>query len=154
MTPSLGSLHPPHHSEIARETVKNQFKRWIRLSLAFKCASKSILDINIRDVRVKISNDTFSRKPGDRIKAVVHFCLEDYNGIQTMLTFEVKKKQEMKMLQTFAAETISNCFSKKEDIMYLGVPKQLLKDLNKAYDEIWRVDRRSISISRRQGHLT
>ena len=110
--------------------------------------SKSILDINIKDVRVKISNDTFSRKPGDRIKAVVHVLLGDYNGIQSMLTFEVKKKQEMKMLQTFAAETISNCFSKKEDIMYLGVPKQLLKDLNNEYDKIWRVEGKSISMSK------
>ena len=65
-----------------------------------------------------------------------------------MLTFEVKKKQEMKMLQTFAAETISNCFSKKEDIMYLGLPKQLLKDLNNEYDKIWRVEGKSISMSK------
>ena len=56
-----------------------------------------------------------------------------------MLTFEVKKKPEMKMLQTLAAETISSCVSKKEDIECLEIPKQLYADLNKAYDELWRV---------------
>ena len=114
--------------------------------VAFKCASKSILDINIKDVRVKISNDTFSRKPGDRIKTFAYVHFTDYNGIKSMITFEVKKKPEMKMLKTLAAETISSCISKKEDIEYLEVPKQLKKNVNKAYDKIWRVDGRNLFI--------
>ena len=117
---------------------------------AFKwtSTSKHTLDSNIRDVRVKISNNTFSRKSGDRIKTFAYVHLTDFDGIQSMLTFEVKKKPEMKMLQTLAAETILSCISKKEDVKCLEVPKELLRDLNKAYDEIWRVDGRSISLSK------
>ena len=55
---------------------------------------------------------------------------------------------KMKMLQTFAAETISNCLSKKDDINFLRVPKPLLTDLNNEYDKIWRVAGKSISISK------
>ena len=133
----------------------NAFEKWPRdmSEVAWLAGTtwiwNSILYHDIKDIRIKISNNKFSRKPGDRIKAVVHVLLGDYNGIQSMLTFEVKKKQEMKMLQTFAAETISNCFSKKEDIMYLGLPKQLLKDLNNEYDKIWRVEGKSISMTKR-----
>ena len=119
---------------------------YIGWEAAFKWISKPILDINIRDVRVKISNNTFSRKSGDRIKTFAYVHFTDYNGIKSMITFEVKKKPEMKMLQTLAAETISSCISKKEDIEYLEVPKQLQKNLNKAYDKIWRVDGRNLFI--------
>ena len=133
----------------------NAFEKWPRdmSEVAWLAGTtwiwNSILYHDIKDIRIKISNNKFSRKPGDRIKAVVHVFLGDYNGIQSILTFEVKKKQEMKMLQTFAAETISNCFSKREDIMYLGLPKQLLKDLNNEYDKIWRVEGKSISMTKR-----
>ena len=89
----------------------NAFEKWPRdMTMVGREAGtswiwNSILSQDIKDIRIKISNEKISRKPGDdRIKAVVHVCL----GIQSMLTFEVKKKQEMKMLQTFAAETISN----------------------------------------------
>ena len=118
---------------------------------AYMWMYSSILDINIKYIRVEISNDTFSGKPGDRIKTVFHVHLTDHKDIQSMLTFEVKKKkEEMKMLQTLAAETISSCVSKKEDIEYLELPKQLQEDLNKAYDGS-RVDRKSISISKHRG---
>ena len=108
------------------------------------------IDLNIRDIGVHISSDTFSQKPGDRIKTVVHVHITDYYGTQSTVIFEVKKKPklEMKMLQTLAAETILSCISKKEDVECLEVPKELLRDLNKAYDEIWRVDGRSISLSK------
>ena len=56
-----------------------------------------------------------------------------------MLIFKVKKKQEVKKLQTLAAETISDLVSQKEDFEHLEIPKQLLSDLNEAYDDIiWR----------------
>ena len=125
----------------------NAFEKWPRdmsevgWEAGFTWMWNSILYHDIKDIRIKI-------KPRDRIKAFVHVLLGDYNGTQSMLTFEVKKKQEMKMLQTFAAETISNCFSKKEDINYLRVPKPLLTDLNNEYDKIWRVAGKSISISK------
>ena len=111
--------------------------------------SNSILDRNIRAVSVHISNDTLSRKPGERIKTFVHVHLTDFKNKKLKLIFEIKKKLEMKMLQTLAAETIVNCVSNsKEDLEYLFVPKLLLKDLKKAHDDIWRVDdEQSISIS-------
>ena len=108
--------------------------------------SNSILDRKIKDVSVHFSNDTLYRKPGERIKTIVHVHLTDFKNIKTNLIFEIKKKLEMKMLQTLAAETIANCVSKKEDIKYL-VPKLLLEDLNKAHDDIWRMDEQLISIS-------
>ena len=119
---------------------------------AIEWICSSILDYkDFRDIGVEIGNDTFSRKPGDRIKTVFHVHLTDHKDIQSMLIFEVKKrKEEMKMLQTLAAETISSCVSKKEDFEYLEVPKQLQEDLNKAYDGS-RVDRKSISISKHRG---
>ena len=132
----------------------NAFEMWpenmvkVGKTAAIEWICSSILDYkDFRDIGVEIGNDTFSRKPGDRIKTVFHVHLTDYDGIQSMLTFEVKKKkEEMKMLQTLAAETISGCVSKKEDIENLELPKPLLMDLNKAYDGS-RVDRKSISIS-------
>ena len=41
----------------------------------------------------------------------------------------------MKTLQTLAAETISECISKREDFEHLEVPKQLLAELNQSYDD-------------------
>ena len=114
----------------------------------------TFLDMNIRNVSLHISNDLFFRQPGDRIKkTVVHVHLEDYKGIQSILTFEVKKKQEteMKRLRTLAAETMANNITRGGDIdvEYLGVlPKHLIKDIKKEYNEFLRVDRRPISISK------
>ena len=117
---------------------------------AIKWIHKNILGENIREIGVEISNDKFSQKPGDKIKAVVHVHLIDYNDIKSTVIFEVKKKPQMKTLQILAAETISSCISKKEDIEFLEVevPKQLLTDLKKAYEDSWRVDGRSISLSK------
>ena len=122
----------------------NAFEKWPRdmSEVAWEAGTtwiwNSILYHGIKDIRIKISNNKFSRKPGDRIKAVVHVLLGDYNGIQSMLTFEVKKKQEMKKLQTLSAETVSDFVSKKEDFEHLEVPDELLTNLNEAYDDIWR----------------
>ena len=131
----------------------NAFEMWpenmarVGKIAAIEWICSSILDYkDFRDIGVEIGNDTFSRKPGDRIKTFAYVHFTDYNGIKSMITFEVKKKPEMKMLQTLAAETISSCISKKEDIEYLEVPKQLQKNLNKAYDKIWRVDGRNLFI--------
>ena len=88
---------------------------------------------NIRVERVWI-NSTFSR-----IKRVHVYTEVDF-VFKTKLTFFVKKKQEMKTLQTLAAETISNLVSKEKDFEHLEVPKLLLPDLNEAYDDIWRVN--------------
>ena len=82
-------------------------------------------DIRIKRVRIK---HTFSR-----IKRV-----DVYIDQRTKLTFFVKKKQEMKTLQTLSAETISNCVSKEKDFKHLEVPKLLLADLSEAYHNIWR----------------
>ena len=63
------------------------------------------------------------------------------SNIKSIYIFEVKKKQEMKTLQTLAAETISECISKREDFEHLKVPKQILSNLNESYDDIcWRVN--------------
>ena len=130
----------------------NAFQMWPGDMAMVKREAQMLLDLDIRSEnierpgintfknKVQISNDTFSRKPGDRIKKVhVHLKDEDAN-IKLMYIFEVKKKQEMKMLQTLAAEKISNCVSKKKDFEHLEMPKQLLSDLNKSYDDIWRVN--------------
>ena len=137
------------------------FAEWIINSIRFSRiipTFNSFLDMNIRKVRVNISNDLFFRTPGDRIKkTVVHVHLEDYMGIQSLLTFEVKKKQEteMKRLQTLAAETVANNITKGGDIdiehgylYHLRVPIPLLKDIKKEYNEFLQVDKRPISISK------
>ena len=118
-------------------------------------AFNSFRDMNIRNFGVHISNDLFFRQP-DRIrKTVVHVHFEDYKGIQSTLTFEVKKKQEteMKRLRTLAAETVANNITKGGDIDiehhrlgHLRVPIPLLKDIKKEYDEFLQVDSRPISI--------
>ena len=89
---------------------------------------------HIRVERVWI-DFTFSR-----IKKVRVYIEEVYSDIKAKLIFFVKKKQEMKTLQTLAAETISNCVSEEKDFEHLEVPKLLLDDLNEAYDDIWRVN--------------
>ena len=84
--------------------------------------------------RIQITTtDTFSR-----IKRI-HVYLKDFiTDKNSMCIFEVKKKQELKTLQTLAAETISNHVSRKKDFEHLDIPKQLLTDLNESYDNIWR----------------
>ena len=131
---------------------------WIINSIHFSRIIPTFLGMNIRNVGVQISNDLFFGKPGDRIKkTVVYVHLEDHEGIQSMLTFEVKKKQEteMKRLQTLAAETVANNITKGGDIdiehgylYHLRVPIPLLKDIKKEYNEFLQVDRRPISISK------
>ena len=37
-----------------------------------------------------------------------------------------------------AAEKISDCIAKREDIKQLDVPNDVLDDLNEAYDDCWR----------------
>ena len=116
-------------------------------------AAHSWISISIPDVRnfhiSLLGNEKFYESPGDKSKAVLHVHLEDFTTRkQSTLIFELKKKPEMKMLQSLAAETISSYISKKEDIKYLEaeVPKLLLEDLNKAYDEIWRAEGRNMCV--------
>ena len=87
---------------------------------------------DIRVKRIKI-NHTFSR-----IKRVCVYIEEVFGDKRSELIFFVEKNQEIKTLQTLAAEKVSNCLSRKKDFEYLEVPKLLLADLNEAYDNIWR----------------
>ena len=99
--------------------------------------------INTFTSRVHISNDTISRKPGERIKTVDVHVKEEEDNIKFRYIFEVTKvevKQEMKTLQTLTVETIADLVSKKEDFEHLKVPKQLLAYLNESYDDVWRVN--------------
>ena len=130
----------------------NTFKMWPRDMARVEREVELLLDVDIRSERpdmpginlftnrVHIRNDTISRKPGERIKTVDVHVQNESDGIKLLYIFEVKKKQEMKTLQTLAAETISECISKREDFEHLKVPKQILANLNEAYDDIWRVN--------------
>ena len=110
------------------------FERWPRdmARIEREAADSKCFDIMVK--RVKIDH-TFSR-----IKRVCVYMEEVLGDKRSKLIFFVKKKQEMKTLQTLAAEKISNCVSKKKDFEHLEVPKPLLADLNEAYDNIWRVN--------------
>ena len=135
---------------IMRDLV-NAFEMWPRDMARVKREAESLLDYDINSewVRipgkyfftnwVQISDDTISRRPGDRIRRVHVHLKEEMSNIKSIYIFEVKKKQEMKTLQTLAAETISECISKREDFEHLEVPKQLLTELNQSYDDIWRL---------------
>ena len=69
-----------------------------------------------------------------RIKTVfIHFD----TGI--LMIFEIKQKQKMSLLRTLAAEKVSGFITKREDIKQLEVPDDVMNDLNKAYDDCWRV---------------
>ena len=96
---------------------------------------RETMDFDIWVERVEIT-DTFSRIK--RVNVHLDETLR-YPPARLMLTFEVKRKQEMKKLLTLAAETVSDFVSKKEDFEHLEVPEPVLADLNEAYDDIiWR----------------
>ena len=81
-----------------------------------------------------ISDVTIKVKGPGRIKTV---CI--YFSYHIILIFEIKKKQKMSLLRTLAAEKISDCISKREDIKQLEVPHDVIEDLNEVYDDCWRV---------------
>ena len=86
------------------------------------------------DVSVKIIDKIYHKQ--DRVKFVnLHFNDER----RTVLMFEIKKKQKMSMLRTLAAEKISGFIAKKDDIKELEVPRDVIEDLNEAFDDSWRV---------------
>ena len=91
---------------------------------------REAVDFNLRII------DRYSRIK----RAIVHF--RPRQRLTLTLVFKVKKKQEK--LLTLAAGIISDCVSKKEDFEHLEVPKELLADLNEAYDDIWRVNMKSM----------
>ena len=112
----------------------NAFEMWPMDMAKIEREAVDFGNFDIRVKKVKI-NHTFSR-----IKRVCVYMEEVLGDKRSKLIFFVKKKQEMKTLQTLAAEKISNCVSKKKDFEHLEVPKPLLADLNEAYDNIWRVN--------------
>ena len=114
----------------------NAFEMWPMDMAKIEREAVDFGNFDIRVKKVKI-NHTFSR-----IKRVcVYVYIEKvFSDKRLKLIFFVKKKQEMKALQTIAAETISNCVLKKKHFEHLEVPKPLLADLNEAYDNIWRVN--------------
>ena len=128
------------------------FEMWPRNMARVEKEVELLLDVDIRSEIpempginaftnwVHISNDTISRKLGERIKTVDVHVQHKRDDIKLLYIFEVRKKQEMKTLQTLAAETISECISKREDLEHLKVPKQLLAYLNESCDDVWRVN--------------
>ena len=111
----------------------NAFEMWPRNMARIEREAKLVPDFDFRVERVKITISTCYR-----IKRV-HVHLKDITSdIKSILIFYVKKKQEMKKLQTLAAETISDCVSRKEDFEHPEIPKHLLVDLIEVYHDIWR----------------
>ena len=105
----------------------NAFEMWPR-DMA-RIEREAVKDFNVERVQI---TDTFTRIKNKE----VHVHLQDDTTPEILvLVFEVKKKVK---LLTLAARTISDCVSKKEDFEHLEIPKQLLANLNEAYDDIWR----------------
>merc|ERR1711994_806601 len=97
-----------------------KIKEWIH--------HQSYLNLNLSlfpDVTIKV-------KGAGRIKTV---CIYLSNDKRILLIFEIEKKQKMSLLRTLAAEKISDCISKREDIKQLEVPNDVMDDLNEAYDD-------------------
>ena len=65
---------------------------------------------------------------------VVYF--HDQHG--TFLVFHVKKKMKMLTLRTFAAATISRCVQKKEDVLGLDLPKNVIGDILGTFKDSWK----------------
>ena len=82
-----------------------------------------------------LSDVTIKVKGAGRVKTVRIYFIRYH----TILIFEIKKKEKMSLLRTLAAEKISDCISKREDIKQLEVPNDVMDDLNEAYDDCWRV---------------
>ena len=104
-----------------------KIKEWIQsisTTTSFRFINLSLFS----DVTIKV-------KGAGRIKTV---CIHIAKGF-LLLIFEIKKKQKMSLLRTLAAEKISDCISKREDIKQLEVPSDVMDDLNEAYDDCWRV---------------
>ena len=91
-------------------------------------------ELVLNNVRVQIMDKMYYKQ--DKVKIVyLHFNDER----KTLLMFEIKKKQQLSMLRTLAAEKISGLLTKKEDIKDLEVPRDVIDDLNQAFDDSWRV---------------
>ena len=110
----------------------NSFDTWPRDMARIEKEAEFLLQVDIRVKRVRIS-DTYSR-----IKRVYVHLVDVIAELSSMLIFDVTKKQGLKTLQTLAAERISDSVLRKKDFEHLELPKQLLSDLNEAYDDIWR----------------
>ena len=103
-----------------------KIKEWIQstsTTTSFRFINLSLFS----DVTIKV-------KGAGRIKTV---CIDIVKGI--LLMFEIKKKQKMSPLRTLAAEKISDCIAKREDIKQLEVTNDVMDDLKEAYDDCWRV---------------
>ena len=102
------------------------------------------------DVRVSIKDKLYHKQ--DRLKLVyLHFNDER----KTRLIFEIQKKQKMSMLRTLAAQKISGCISKKDDIKELEVPRDVTVDIEEAFNDSWRVKYlNTASVKRKVAELT
>ena len=121
----------------------NTFEKWpMDITMVEKEAEEKIMELEWEWIhhelwitsRSLFSDVTIKIKGAGRIKTV---CI--YFSYHFILIFEIKKKQKMSLLRTLAAEKISDCISKREDIKQLEVPNDVMDDLIEAYDDCWRV---------------
>ena len=142
---------PPYVSGIMKEVI-NTFEKWPRdVTMVEKEATVKIrewweeeqtrnhrlIPLEARlllQLMLRPENLIVKVQGPGRIKAVF---IQFVSGI--LLMFEIKKKQKMSPLRTLAAEKISDCISKREDIKQLEVPNAVMDDLNDAFDDCWRV---------------
>merc|ERR1712179_877907 len=85
-------------------------------------------------VDVKISEKKYYQT--DSIK---HLKLIFNDMFNTVVLFEVGKKQAMKTLRMLSAEMVSSMLNMEEEIFKLEIPSTLYTDIRTAYKDDWRM---------------
>lgn len=85
-------------------------------------------------VRVVISEKRYFQSDGLKSLRLV------FNDMfKTVVLFNVRRKKLMKSLKKMSAEVVSSRLSCTEDISRLEIPRGLIRDLEMAYEDSWRV---------------
>ena len=121
----------PKDIAMVKKEARVKIREWLRQQILIHAFMINPLHLMIMldSVMIKVKDPD----RGGRVKTV---CIHLHSG---MLMFEIKKKQKMPLLRTLAAEKISGFISKKDDIKELEVPRDVLDDLQEAFDDSWRV---------------
>ena len=68
-------------------------------------------------------------------------CLNFSDLYKTCVMFNVRRKTQMSSLRSLAAATVVDCVVRKGHLRQLEVPRDVLPDMEEAFDDSWRIRR-------------
>ena len=127
----------PTNTETFLTEAKEKLEKW-----AFDQEGGAELQLKIR---VYLINRLYYRQ--DQTKFFSMYFTDVY---RTSVTFDIRKKNKMTSLKTLAARKISGCILNKDDAKTFEIPRNVVPDIEEAFDDSWRVKYINTSAQKRK----